>query len=199
MYSLLPTRCNHCKPERIFCESSTRLVYSLSYGCYKLLWYFSNRRSRSCMYVFSSWCSASTDDQQPPQTLQHTSTPKTARISIPSQRFARSPVRSYFRSIRRLCRGWWNCPVTLCDPLEFPLPAASAAPPSLHLSLSHSLPHSLTPRARPHSSTTSDRKCTASPPAEFWEKQGSAFTIPTMVKSLRIYASDVALIYYIIL
>lgn len=43
------------------------------------------------------------------------------------------PVCSCSRNIRRLSLGWRSCPAELLDRRESPLPTASAAPPSSHL------------------------------------------------------------------
>lgn len=47
--------------------------------------------------------------------------------------FVMSPVCSCSRSTRRLSLGWCNCPAELLVQQESPLPTASAAPPSSHL------------------------------------------------------------------
>lgn len=49
------------------------------------------------------------------------------------QGFVMSPVCSCSRSTRRLSLGWRSCPAELLDQQESPLPTASAAPPSSHL------------------------------------------------------------------
>lgn len=46
------------------------------------------------------------------------------------KRFSGLPECNYFRSIRRLFRGSWNCPTKLSVQQEFLPPGASVAPPS---------------------------------------------------------------------